>query len=703
MKKFVIKQYADKRTVWLSEAYVKEVCGVSDGYMKVARNRATKNKNASWQFMKMDGTYYYNHACVPNVAPNFYQEKFPTYIELVREAHEPTFAITTGMAKEKLRNEMQLIYEKSDVNYYMWEGPVSFPLEKAEALAQGLALHRAIDAVVKSGSVLRFGLCKIADFYQVAAELVAELGLYGFSTKSPMTLRHRIAAFPQDKKAQRVYMIPAKMGNSNAQVVGKETLVDMETGEVMKYDIHKTAILYLWMNIDRPNKLHKVAIFNDQYMPLMSELNVERTISYRTFCAHTDQLYTKVWASKERDGKHHFNTTYKTYVAAEQLKHSNSMWCADGSGWKLAYRNGAGAATLYALRIYDVASQAIIGWCVMNTPGESTEHFRQALAMAFQTSEGYAPLDFLSDNGTAFTANDMPKRLGAMIPKVRTIAPGNSQENPAELFIKLTNKLGRKYSNWTESSFHAKSVKNVANPDRLATEKLPSMEEAYIQVMEIITEWNNKRGADGLTPLERFKANRHPQSKVITPVQARYGYGNITTVDVAKGRGYVKISHKKSTRMYTIPDYEKNLERISKACGWVGNAEVEVRFDENAADLYTLSGEYILTCEATQKAHKSYAEATEDSADALGRLQKRKAAMDETADEMVDQVKESMSLIEARRYEQRVAFGEKDIKETSNTMQDFFTLGHIVEEQEPKRIRKQTTETDIKKRAFNDL
>jgi hypothetical protein len=145
------------------------------------------------------------------------------------------------------------------------------------------------------------------------------------------------------------------------------------------------------------------------------------------------------------------------------------------------------------------------------------------------------------------------------------------------------------------------------------------------------------------------------------------------------------------------------LEKISKACGWVGNAEVQIRYDEAGADIYTLSGEYILTCATTEKAHKSYAESTEDSAANLGKLKERKVKMDETADALVEEVRESMALIETRRYEQRVAFGEPNIKETSNAMQDFFTLGQIVEEEQPKRIKKATDTTDISKKAFNDL
>lgn len=714
MRNYIIYYRGSSRTIWLSQAYLIAQLGVSDDYLKLCRTRASKDTNASWQWKKIEGGFYYNYDTIPDREPKRYKSLLPTALEFVEDNMKPRAAVDSGYAKNKMLSGLSKHWSQEDVRWFMFESPVAFSQEKALQLAMALGMSRMLAEVVYTASYIEFGLSAVKDFYEVAITVLKELSLYGMKVSTSMSLRHRIADFIEVKyktsaedrlEQERLAMVPGKYGNVNANIVGKEVIVDTETGECATFDVHKTIMMYLYMNIGKPNKTHKVACY-EEYLQLMGDLKIRKVIAYRTFCAHTNQLYNKVWAAVERHGQAYFNQEYNTYVAAARLQYSNSLWVADGSGVKLKYNDGSKYGnSLYLMRIHDVASTACIGYHISTGKGEDAAHVNAALKMAFETSGGYAALDLLSDNHGAFTEKKQSQRLSLLFPKVRTITAGNSQENPAEVFVKLVNKVGRRFQNWLHSSYAAKSVESVANPDRMDVNKYPSYEGAVEQVIQMIHDYNNKSGADGLTPLQRFDQNRSPQSTLISDQTRRYAFGNKTKVELANMRGYVNVSKNGQKYRYTIPNYEQSLEVISRASGWVGGAEVYVYFDEKGCDIYTLDEVYILTCTPTVLAHKSYAEATEESTDALGRLKDRKRKMVAKADKFVQDVQRGMEILsggggtelpeqEPMHYEHIAALTkDSKVKEVANEWQEKMT---DAQHQELKRQR-------IRQRALDQL
>ena len=66
----VIKQYGDKRTIWLNEGYLVRMCGVSTGYLRVARVKYKNNLpldsrgldilpdcTKSWRWARLNGRF----------------------------------------------------------------------------------------------------------------------------------------------------------------------------------------------------------------------------------------------------------------------------------------------------------------------------------------------------------------------------------------------------------------------------------------------------------------------------------------------------------------------------------------------------------------------------------------------------------------------------------------------------------------------
>lgn len=716
MQNYIIHYKANNRIIWLAQHYLINTLGISEGYLKKRRCMASKDKQAAWQWTTLRGTFYYNYDSIPDNQPTCYLSRLPTALEFVEENMKPQAAVDSGAARHLMLSAAAKYWEKEEVRWFMFECPVSFTQDKAEQLAEGLGILRMLADTVERREYGRFKLVAVKDFYDVATALVKEKSLYGLKTGSAMALRHRIMDFigvrnregGDKKERERLYMIPGKYGNQNANIVGTQAVADVETGECAPFDAHKAVMMYLYMNVGKPNKTHKVACYDD-YLRIMESMGIRKLIAYRTFCAHTDQLYTKVWASAERHGQAYFNHEYKTYVSAARLQFSNSLWVADGSGVKLKYNDGSRYGnTLYLMRIHDVASTALIGYHISTGKGEDASHVNAALRMAFETSGGYSALDFLSDNHGAFTEAAQQRRLSVLFGSVRTITPGNSQENPAEVFVKLVNKQGRRFTNWLHSSYAAKGIDSVSNPDYMDVSKLPSYEGAVSQVVEMIDRYNNTKGADGLTPLQRLAQKRHPNSPVLSDTACRFAFGHRTRIELANMRGYVKVTKRGINYQYTIPDYEQNLEVISRACGWTGGAEVLICFDEKGCDIYTQDEKYILSCVPTVLAHKSHAEATEESTDALGRLTQRKRKMQTKADNYVSQIVETVNMLEKMNasemlqenqpepmhYEHMVALSkDSKMKEETNELQQQLTEAQLAER---KRER-------IRQRALNDL
>ena len=117
--------------------------------------------------------------------------------------------------------------------------------------------------------------------------------------------------------------------------------------------------------------------------------------------------------------------------------------------------------------------------------------------------------------------------------------------------------------------------------------------------------------------MERFKAARHTESTTHTPRTYHYAFEHTTEIELSRYRGFVSVNHDGIRHLFTVENYETELQRISAALGNKGNAKIQVRWNETGADLYTPTGAFLLECLPTEKAHKSHAEATAETYDAL--------------------------------------------------------------------------------------
>lgn len=638
----VIKQYGDKRTIWLNEGYLVRSCAVNTDYLRVARVLYKNNLPLSarrldilpdcaksWRWARMDGAFYYDYERVPNKAPNFYQEKLANEAELLRMGRELcSNADVMACARLKLEYAAAEYLNPEVFTFYMFKTGGRVNAERAQILAQSWAYAKLLSDILRDKRWVQFGLDNKGDLFRAMAGLLAEKQLEGMRIKNANGLRNKMADFEACTTLEEQYefFIHGGHGNRNASVVGSVELVDELTGEVMAFDVHQTLIYNAFMNRFNAGKEFKQSLYDKYYLPAVARLGVS-PISYRTFSAHTNRYSGKMKMGRARHGYDYFNKKFQTYVPAKPLEYAGSMWVMDGSGLKLAYNKDGKPATLYMTRVFDVASGLLLGHSVADhhRGAETKTHVLKALQMALKTSSGYGAMEVLTDNGGAFQEAEVKNVFGMLFTKVRTIKPGNSQENPAELFVRLMNDLARQFDNWS-GQFNAHSIDFKSNTDDMKVKDLPTKHEAYTQAMQMVEQWNSQIGIDGLSRLERFE-RRHPELKPLEPTVLRYVNGHVTTVDLARMRGFVNVEHKGVEHKFTIANWDTELDNINRKLGYTGNLLVEVRWDATAADLYTPEGAYLLTCNRTVKAHKSFAEATRESGLALKELTQRKHVM----------------------------------------------------------------------------
>jgi len=723
----ILRKERISKSIWLSEHLVLQVCtSLSDGLLRYNRNTYKSSippthrtrpilpdSGKAWRWARMNNTFYYAYANIPDRKPCFYKSMLPNEDELIKLAIEADKPNAAGLASE-FTAMAQEKFNPRDVHYYMFDCEPSFSQQKAEQLALGLGFCRLITELLE-GNRFKKWFNKKEDLYECFSKIIAQLELEGLKVSKPAALRNKITGFPENTTEQLDYLVSARYGNDYARLVGTFQIAHPETGEIMKFDAHEAIMYESWMNPFHANKRSKIDLYTHDYKPALEQYGLH-PVSHRTFCQYLNRFNNKALMSKERDGDKHFNDSYKPYVPAHLVQYANTMWAGDGSGTKLAYsymhtdrktnKTVLKQATLYLIRITDVASRMIIGYAFGTS--ENADLVNKALKMAIKTAGNVEALEFLSDNGSAFTVASIKSSLNLIFRKVRNIKAGNSQENPAEMHVKMLTNMCRGNNNWLYSGFHAHDINNNTNPDYFPKpSELPSMEETYLQVLEAIEKYNHTPwGADQLTPIQRFE-NKNPECKPLEPRVLRHAFGNRTEVDLSYMRGFINVNQVQlgghiAHFKFEISDYDMNIHTISERLGYQSGAKVMVCWDENAADIYTPDGAYILTAKRAELAAKSAFEATDSSDKALGKHLQRKEIMVSAADAMRDLVIESADVM---KYGHRLHRG-KAIKDAYNEEMEMCLTEQIMERAVAKKSKTHLIPKMVltpEQAAFNDF
>ncbi len=654
----VLRQFQGNTTMWLSERYICNTLGSNMGdYLRI-RGRLIYRQSVSpcfrskdilpdtgkaWRYARINGQFYYDFDRIPDRKDTRYRSRLGERDELLHAADELATAevrIAEQYAIRNLEDYVKAHIRNTDFlrfRYYEINGVCKYNKDKAKELAEAMAWARSIKELVANGGYKDFGYRTKEDFYKACAQILYKKKLEGFAVTTGGSLRKKLVYFPEDEMEQYDFFVSGRYGNDNARKIGKCKLVDEETGEIKRFDIHEALILKLWMNFGSPAKESKIDLWN-HYERDIAYLG-EKALSYSTFCHYTNMYNTRLKTYRERHGWKAFASTFLSYIPTENLRYGNSLWCADGSG-TLAYsyldRTGKlRSMRLYIIMVTDVATGKIVGWAPasIGQHKETPEMVREAVLMGLRGCGKREIMEFVSDNHGAFTGTESVEFLTQVCRKVRTIEPGNSQANYAETQFRLFKKTIRSEFNWLGSSWDSKDIENTANEDYLNAESFPSYAEVIEQVSRKIEEWNNRVMQCGETRSELYAESIHPEAQEIDPRIWRHVAGNHTEQEITRQRGNIVISKGGQKYMFEIPDVASVGDVIRDYLGYAATVRCQMYWDEEECDLYTMDDRFMFTCFAARKAVKSHAEETEQNVRNLGHHVWRKAAQVEAVEQ----------------------------------------------------------------------
>ena len=654
----VLRQFQGNTTVWLSERYICNTLGGNMGdYLRI-RGRSIYRQSVSpcfrskdilpdtgkaWRYARINGQFYYDFDRIPDRKDTRYRSRLGNRDELLH-AMDELVAVEQRYSEQcairSVEDYVKAHIRNTDIlrfRYYEINGVCKYNKDKAKELAEAIAWARSIKELVANGGYKDFGYRTKEDFYKACAQILHKKKLEGFSVTTGGSLRKKLVYFPEDETEQYDFFVSGRYGNDNARKIGKCKLVDEETGEIKRFDIHEALILKLWMNFGSPAKESKIDLWN-RYERDIAYLG-EKALSYSTFCHYTNMYNTRLKTYRERHGWKAFASTFLSYIPTENLRYGNSLWCADGSG-TLAYSYLDRAGKLRSMRLYiimvtDVATGKIVGWAPasIGQHKETPEMVREAVLMGLRGCGKREIMEFVSDNHGAFTGAESVEFLTQVCRKVRTIEPGNSQANYAETQFRLFKKTIRSEFNWLGSSWDSKDIENVANEDYLNAESFPSYAEVIEQVGRKIEEWNNRVMQCGETRSDLYAGSLHPEAQEIDPRVWRHVSGNYTEQEITRQRGNIVISKGGQKYMFEIPDVATVGDVIRDYLGYAATVRCRMYWDAEECDLYTMDDRFMFTCFAARKAVKSHAEETEQNIRNLGHHVWRKTAQVEAIEQ----------------------------------------------------------------------
>ncbi len=730
----ILKRYGTQRTIWVSEGFLKTKTTVSDPSLRVYRTAFLKSVPQSlrnrallpatgknWRFTLMNSQRFYDFDTITD----YYKKLLPTERELLDLCRRPMDA---DQCAEYLKENIVAIAEKeytakqlADITaYYMAASDVTFNPDTARRLTECYAVAQYAKKMREGENFKRWGFDLLKDFDNALIDFYKEKQYPNFKPGSSDVLRRKLAAIAEPSS-----LISEKYGNNNAALVKKTEVVDTDTGEVLDLSLHELVMYGLWNGLGAQhgflNKERKIAL-HAQYCAEMERYGYkDRVMSYRTFCAHTAKWETKMFRSYGRDGATVHNNLYRPFTLTQGVLNPMSLWVADGTGTKMVFQYRGQMRTLYRVNIFDVMSQKIVGHALQTKLGyhqdkEEAWMFIDALKMAMETCGGRVAQELLTDNGGAFAKGDTQEICRLLFPRYRTINPGNSQENQAETLQRLVFNFCRRYSNFVGNRMGGNDANRTTNFDGLDIAKLPTFEEAVNQQIEMVRAWNSEKGADGMSPDERFFGELEVENgKLKIESDTDFGYkpdettvrralGMKTSVNLSYMRGKLSIEHQGSTYYYEL-DLAANAEKINKMTGYRPDAPVTVCHDGQTADLYTEDGRLITSCKAVNKAFKALCEADEQTGKGMAEQLQIRADFDQKVAsqmETIDEMRFRLPYGEVTDYMFAVA-GKSKVKPDIQDYDEYLLNEELTTENTQNTKKGKPDKPSIEQQAFDDF
>ena len=302
-----MRTFQNTPTVWVSERLICDALGDNmDEYLRVCARSKYKSSvspchrmkdilpvtGKSWRYARIDGRFYYDYDYIPDRKDTRYRSRLGEKDMLMMEADElrqREARLAEQCSQRGIEEYVKERISNTDLlrfRYYEVNGTCKYNKDKAGELAEAIAWARCIKRLAADGGYKAFGCRTKEEFYKACALILHKKRLEGFTVTTGESLRKKLHYFPADESEQYDFFVSGRYGNDNARKIGKCKLVDEETGEIKRFDLHEALILKLWMNFGGSAKESKIALW-EKYERDIDYLG-EKPLSYSTFCHYTN-------------------------------------------------------------------------------------------------------------------------------------------------------------------------------------------------------------------------------------------------------------------------------------------------------------------------------------------------------------------------------------------------------------------------------
>jgi hypothetical protein len=444
-----------------------------------------------------------------------------------------------------------------------------------------------------------------------------------------------------------------KLGNQNTRKVGRKERKVLAGG---KFDAQEALIYTTVANLGGSVVLNVQQAYY-QYVAQCMDKKVQ-PVTQSTFRHYATDPKVEMLIAKERLGAKRSNDLYTPYVSAARSQYGNSVVAMDGWVPEIPYRTTLSNGTtevrqrLSVVFIVDHATSCPIGWEIAATETGATA--RAAMRRMLALNGGRAAREIIMDNGSAFGSKLSTHTLRVVADKLSPIAVGNSQENPAEAYIRMHLKAAlatvEGFVGGNMSSKHT----DAPNPDYYPkTKNLPTFDELKSLLNGVLAKLAAEIGDDGMSRRERYLATLHPDCRVIHELEQRAAFCHrLGPIEVQRGELVLQFGQvmQVDARRRPVPIKHRYMVPVDEmlAIDPRNKRRVVVVFDEEhpeTVDLYNYNAacptesdgdSYITTVSYKPLASKGFAEATAETRAALGKMLAEKDAFKAKQDAFVE-------------------------------------------------------------------
>lgn len=355
--------------IWLSQEFILENTGVSYNYLRVAKVRAKKDDNKSWQHTELMNRTYFSYSALPRTATN----QLPPLNLLISQASE-------------LHDDVTSIVTAATYNRYRM---FSSSVPNNEAAKAAAVIHEASIYCRQNG----ISFSKSPFFERLGHEIDVQ-GLK-YLPKTWRNLRDKVRDYADGTDIKELVTVKNEGNNNRAAFANNELIkgwiIEMANSQ------RNYSYAFMWRKI----------------RTICTQYSIDKIPSQRWVSDFVSRPETQFLIQERYGANTRFNHKFRSYTPTQSALFAGDCWDIDGTRVNIIDHAGhwidrsgkkrSGQKFLYIIAVRDVMSGHVLGWEYCYE--ESAQAVINALAMAVKTS-GYFPYELRYDRFPGHNTSD---------------------------------------------------------------------------------------------------------------------------------------------------------------------------------------------------------------------------------------------------------------------------------------------------------